>query len=242
MKYCPDTDEATRIDKIYERRNYDRDPNYSDSNPIYLKRIQRIERATLKTLEKVGLLRSISKLKVLDFGCGNGRWIGRWLAWGVMPWNITGIDIRDKALSRARTAFSQCEFISNGSGKIPCLDSSFDVVVLNIVISSILDIAIRHEVAGEIRRVLRPGGLIFWCDFTFNNPNNKDVKRVTAKDIYSLFPDFKMIDQKRIILAPPIARLIVPKSWLMAEIMETALPFLCTHIFAVLEKKRYGSA
>lgn len=228
--------EVARIDAIYSRRSYDTDPEYSDGNPVYLQRVQSMERATLAALKIAGLGKRLAELNILDFGCGNGRWFGRWIAWGAIPANLTGIDLRAKAIDLAHTTFPQCNFRVMREGLIPCADRSFDVIIQNVVFSSILDDILRYRAAAEMARVLRPSGVILWCDFTFNNPQNPNVRGVKKGDILALFPGFEAVVMKRIVLAPPIARRIVPLSRLTAEIIESAFPFLCTHIFALLRK------
>jgi len=228
--------EAARIDAIYSRRGYDTDPEYSDGNPVYLQRVQSMERTTLAALKIAGLGKRLAELNILDFGCGNGRWFGRWIAWGAVPANLTGVDLRAKAIDLAHATFSQCSFRVMHEGRVPCADGSFDVVVQNVVFSSILDDGLRHTAASEIARVLKPSGIILWCDFIFNNPQNPNVRGVKKGDIRALFPGFEAVVMKRIVLAPPLARRIVPLSWLAAEIAELSFPLLRTHIFAMLRK------
>ena len=229
--------EIKRINSVYDRRGYDVDPEYSDTNPIYLHRLQSVERATLSSLAAVGLENRLPEISILDYGCGNARWFGRWIAWGAMPDNLTGVDLRAKAIELARIRFPQCNFQVMRAGFVPYANDSFDVVVLNLVFSSILDEKLRHTAAAEIVRVLKPEGIVLWCDFTVNNPKNPNVKKVNKHDIQSLFPDLKTVVMKRIILAPPLARRLVPISWLVAEIAESCFPFLRTHIFSLLTRR-----
>lgn len=235
MNFYKERNEIERIDVVYSRRGYDTDPEYSDSNPVYLQRVQSMERATLKALKVAGLDKKLAELNILDFGCGNGRWFGRWLAWGAMPANLIGVDLRATAIDLAHASFPQCSFRVMHEGRVPC-DGSFDVVVQNVVFSSILDDGLRHTAASEIVRVLKPNGIVLWCDFTFNNPQNPNVRGVKKGDIRALFPGFEAVVMNRIVLAPPLARRIVPLSWLAAEIVESAFPFLRTYIFALLRK------
>ena len=47
----------------------------------------------------------------------------------------------------------------------------------------------RRAFAAEMRRVLRPDGLIVWYEFRVDNPRNPDVKAVTLAELRLLFPD-----------------------------------------------------
>ena len=228
--------EIERIEAIYSHRRYDTDLEYCDVNPIYLHRIHSMERATLLALKIAGLDRKLFDLKVLDLGCGNARWFGRWMAWGATPSNLTGVDLRKKAIELAHRSFPQCSFQTMDQGLIPFADASFDVVIQNLVFSSILDSNVRRKAATEMARVLKSDGVILWCDFIYNNPGNPNVRAVKKSEIRALFPGFDAVLMKKIILAPPIARRLVPFSWQTGVFLESCFPFLRTHVFAMLRK------
>jgi hypothetical protein len=90
-------------------------------------------------------------------------------------------------------------------------------------------------VAGEITRVLAPGGALLWYDFAVNNPWNPHVRKVDRKGLRELFPELSG-EIRSITLAPPIARFAAPKSWVLATMLE-AIPFLRTHLIGVLVKR-----
>lgn len=228
--------EIKRMESVYSQREYDTDPEYTDANPVYLHRIHSMERAALSGLKACGLEKKLAQLKILDFGTGNGRWFGRWIAWGATPSNLAGIDLRAKAVEMAHDTFPNVVIRPVVEGRIPFDDGSFDIVYQNIAFSSILDNTLRRNAALEISRVLRPGGVLLWCDIAFNNPANKNIKSVKLQDVLALFPKFKKVRSKKVILAPPLAKLVVPVSWLMADFLESCVPLLRTHIFAVLQK------
>jgi SAM-dependent methyltransferase len=231
-------EEGERLRQVYAARGYDRDPKYSELDPVYLHRIQSMERAALRALAKTGLAARLGELDILDFGCGNGRWFGRWLAWGAMPGRLVGVDAREDVLDLARHRFPTCRFEVVAPGALPIGDASFDVVTQNVVFSSILDPQLRSSSAAEIIRVLRPGGVVVWCDFVYDNPWNTNVKSVPLGQIRKLFPGFDIVCREKVVLAPPLARYLVPLSWLAAEVAELAIPFLRTHLVAVLRKPR----
>ena len=91
-----------------------------------------------------------------------------------------------------------------------------------------------RRMAEEIERVLAPGGVLLWYDFAFNNPRNPHVRKVTAGELRTLFPNL----QGRIAsvtLAPPIARAVAGVSWRLAMAL-SRVPWLQTHFLAVLRK------
>jgi len=85
-----------------------------------------------------------------------------------------------------------------------------------------------------MRRVLEPGGVILWYDFRYDNPRNPHVRGIGAREIRSLFPGCT-VRLRRVTLAPPIARRLVPFSWTVAYLVEK-LPLLRTHYLGVIYK------
>jgi len=84
----------------------------------------------------------------------------------------------------------------------------------------------------EMLRVLKPGGFVIWYDFWLN-PTNKQTRGIKPAEIRQLFPRCK-IQQKRVTLAPPIARRLVPFSWGLAYALES-LKFLNSHYLALIQ-------
>lgn len=82
--------------------------------------------------------------------------------------------------------------------------------------------------------LVKLGGGVLWYDFTYNNPNNPDVRGVPISRIMALFPSAKVRVQK-VTLAPPIARRVVPLSPHLYGLLNT-LPLLRTHALCYLEK------
>ena len=80
-----------------------------------------------------------------------------------------------------------------------------------------------------------PGGALLWYDFRVNNPRNPNVRGVGRKELRSLFPDLAG-EVRSATLAPPIARLVAPRSNWLATTLE-GFPFLRTHLLAVLVKR-----
>src|SRR5664280_1116446 len=193
--------EAERIVRIYSERGYDTDPTYCDLDPTYLNRVQSMERATLRAIRVTALAPRLAELLVLDYGCGNGRWFGRWIAWGARPENLYGVDVRPSALEMAQTTFPQSTFALLDNGAIQLANASMDIVFQNLVFSSILGDEMLKLAATEIIRVLRPGGFVFLCDLTVNNPVNPDVRALRANDVRQLFVDWEQVYSVRVVLA-----------------------------------------
>ena len=84
-------------------------------------------------------------------------------------------------------------------------------------------------------RVAKPDGCIIWYDFSYNNPQNANVRGIRRKEITELFPDCTYL-LRRVTLAPPVARYFVPVSWLFSMLLER-INLMNTHLMGVIKKK-----
>jgi len=222
-------EEEARIRQSYGARSWDA---YSWTSPAYQFMMQERERRILALLEAQGAL-PLAERSILEVGCGTGAWLRDFVKWGATPSNLVGIDLVDERVQQARRLCSPGTRVITGSGTdLAFPDASFDIVLQATVFTSILDSAIRSAVAREMLRVVRPGGFILWYDFHVNNPRNRDVRRVDGAELRTLFPNCR-IDSERATLAPPIARAVAPRSWVLATLLG-GIPALSTHTLAAM--------
>jgi hypothetical protein len=90
----------------------------------------------------------------------------------------------------------------------------------------------RHAMAAEMRRVVRPGGLILWYDLIVENPWNSSVHPLRKADIRRLFPNCSF-DLRRTGLAPSLARLLAGRAPRLASKAAGLAPF-CTHFVGAI--------
>jgi ubiquinone/menaquinone biosynthesis C-methylase UbiE len=225
--------EEARIRAAYARRD-EADTRYSWFNAGHQFNTQQRERQVLAVLRRYGFSNLDPKI-ILEIGCGTGQWLRDFLKWGARPENVTGIDLLPDRVARARQLCPDTLRIECGSAaQLPFSDERFDLVFQSMVFTSILDANLRRRVAAEMIRVGKSDGIILWYDYYLNNPWNKDVRGVKRREIYELFPGCR-IDLKRITLAPPLARLLVPYSYVICCLLEK-LPPLRTHYLGVIRK------
>lgn len=226
--------ELDRIRAEYGRR--DADPllvdRYSLFDAANLFMIQGRERAIIAALKAEGMT-SLCGLRILDVGCGSGAETRSLLAYGASPRLLHGVDMLAERIAVARHLAPHLHYIRGDAGHLPYATAAFDVVMQFTMFSSILDSELRRQTAYEMLRVLKPGGLILWYDFWLN-PTNRATRGVQPTEIKLLFPNCRYRFH-RMTLAPPIARRVVPHSWLTAQLLE-CLPFLRTHYLAVIRK------
>src|SRR6185503_5514590 len=101
--------------------------------------------------------------------------------------------------------------------------------------TSILVDSVRQKIASEMLRVVKPAGTILWYDFFYDNPQNPNVRGISRREVRKLFPNCN-IELLAITLAPPLARRLVPLSWLAAAALER-LRVLNTHYIGAIRKR-----
>jgi SAM-dependent methyltransferase len=229
--------EADRIAAEYARRDASIPADrYSAALPAPLVLRQSRERAVLAALRRAGMV-PLAGREILDVGCGGGQWLADFETWGADRARLAGIDLIPGRVEAARARLTPGADVRQGdAGELPWPDGRFDVVLQSMLFSSVLEASMRTAIAGEMMRVLAPGGVIVWNDFFVDNPRNRAVRGVRRAEIASLFPGFR-VDRRRITLAAPIARRLAPRSELAAIVLE-ALRVLNTHYLCVLTRER----
>ncbi|KXS44026.1 MAG: hypothetical protein AWU59_752 [Methanolobus sp. T82-4] len=149
---------------------------------------------------------------VLDAGCGNGRYL--------LPlsknFDVVGTDISVNALLKAgqylEKGGSQAGCVASSITHLPFLSNSFDAIVCYGVLQHLFENE-RLLAIEEIRRVLRPGGLVFFEVFgtddmrfggyeleknTFCRKNGVIYHYFTEEELKLLFRDFAIKEIKSI--------------------------------------------
>ncbi len=194
----------------------DRD-RYSLFEPAVSFHFQQRQRAVLGLLRKHGFT-PLRDRTVLEVGCGSGSVLLEYLSYGCRPEHLHGIDLLAGRLDEAHACLPHLRLMRADGQDLPYAAGAFDVVLQYTVFTSILDDAARIRVAREMLRVLKPGGMIVWYDFWLN-PTNRQTRGVRPAEIRHLFPHCRL-ESHRITLAPPLARRIAPRSWLLALLLE----------------------
>jgi SAM-dependent methyltransferase len=196
--------------------------------------IQERERHVLRLLDRYRMMPLAGK-KILEVGCGTGKWLRDLVAWGADPELLFGVELLEASVARARRLCPGTVTIECGSAaSLSFPAQSFDIVLQATMFTSVLDGVMRQAIAAEMLRVLRPGGLIIWYDFFFKNPRHSYVRPVTRAEIQTLFPGCSL-DLRRVSLAPPLARLLAPRAWPVCSVLSRISP-LCTHYLGAIRR------
>ncbi len=193
------------------------------------------KRSLLRLLHREGIA-SLSRLRILDVGCGPGDWLLDFVSWGATPDLLCGIDIDEQQIAAASRKLPTADLRLGNACELPWPDGCFDLVLQATVFTSILNTEFKKAIAAEIIRVTRPVGLILWFDFRFNNPWNRHVRGIGGNELRRLFPGCS-VSLNRVTLLPPLARHVVPVSWVLGLLLEK-IPPLRTHILACIRSPR----
>ena len=167
---------------------------------------------------------------ILEIGAGQGGNIPMLLDMGFTENNIVVNELLPERIAALKTNYHNIKLVEGDALKIN-VNQTFDIVFQSTVFTSILRNEDRINLATKMWEMLKPGGIILWYDFIYNNPNNSAVKKVGVTEVKKLFPNAVKTKIVKVTLAPPIGRR-VGKLYHLVN-----LPFLRSHILAVFQKQ-----
>lgn len=226
--------ERERIQTIYaERDRLGKKGEHAWHIPVaaYQDSIKR--RLLTRALQK-SIGNELSDVSALDVGCGIGGFLRMLVEYGANPTRLVGTEFLQDRLETARL-MSPSGITWHLGGLDQDFGGDFDLVCAQTVFTSILDDALRKNLADKMWEHLKPGGWVLVFDFRYNNPSNKNVRKVTRKELLKWWPStqtYYFTDM----LAPPLARLFVSNSWLIVELITLLVPFLRSHFVYVVRK------
>jgi hypothetical protein len=112
------------------------------------------------------------------------------------------------------------------------LDEERPIFFQSTVFTSILENDFRQRLAKRMWKLTKPGGIVLWYDFEFNNPRNPNVRGVPWREVRAYFPHATHVMKKKTTLAPPIGRRVGR----LYNFLD--FPFLRTHCIAAFRKDR----
>jgi ubiquinone/menaquinone biosynthesis C-methylase UbiE len=230
--------DLTRLRAEYEKRKerFAGSDVYSWLNPANLFAIHRRQQIALKALRKYGFS-DLTGVRLLEIGCGGGGVLTEYLGFGFLPGHLFGVDLLYDRLEEAHQRLPGSHLINSDGQHLPFLTHSFDLVMQYTALSSILDPDIRQRIGHEMVRVLNRNGLILWYDFWLN-PTNPQTHGIRPGEIRRMFPGCTY-DFNKITLAPPIARRVVPLSWMLSLFLEK-LGIFNSHFLVIIRPSSYS--
>ena len=145
--------------------------------------------------------------KVLELGCGDGKTLAALVAG---EFQVTGIDVSPTAVNLAKEKIGdKAKFVVGGVCSLPFKRKSFDAVVAIHVFDHLTENE-RKLAVKEAKRVLKPGGVLFFEGFsvkdfrfgkgvevepkTFRRKNNVWYHYFSLVEAKRLFFDFELVN------------------------------------------------
>lgn len=219
--------EEERIRKAYEQRITD---GSSSRQAVYSVYNKKAFEERCRVFEKILRRRfaDTSKINFLEIGAGGGHNLGFFHSLGI-PW--ANIHANELLADRVTEIRKNCPGAVVHDGNAMDMKGAFDVVFQSTVFTSILDVAIKKQLAEKMWALLRPGGVILWYDFQYDNPNNRNVKGIGRGEVRDLFNKAARSEFHKVTLAPPVGR-----RFQRAYGFLNMFPFLRTHLVAAIYK------
>ncbi|MBM4791009.1 class I SAM-dependent methyltransferase [Streptomyces sioyaensis] len=99
---------------------------------------------------------------VLDYGCGYGRLTAELAGLGYGA--VRGVDVSAALIARGRREHPELDLLRWAGFPLPFEDGAFDAALLFAVLTCVPGDADQTAIAGELGRLVRPGGVLYLSD------------------------------------------------------------------------------
>jgi SAM-dependent methyltransferase len=133
-----------------------------------------------------------SQARILDHGCGYGRLLDQLSGAGYG--NTVGMDFSEKMLMRCRSQFPHLTVVQNDGLTLPFRDRAFDAVLLFALLTCIPSDNDQRVLLAEVRRVLRPEGILYISDLLINTDVRNLERYERDADQFGVYGVFELPD------------------------------------------------
>lgn len=127
---------------------------------------------------------------ILDVGCGYGRTLDELYHNGYR--NLIGIDFSSGMIERGKLQFPYLDLRVKNDAKIDMPDASVDAVILFAVLTCIRTNEEQEQLLSEIKRVLKPRGILYVNDFLLNTDARNLSRYEKFKEVYGVYGVFEL--------------------------------------------------
>jgi len=129
--------------------------------------------------------------RILDLGCGYGRALGLLFDHGYR--NLIGFDPAPAMIAMARARYPAIEFNElNSAPRLPLPDNSVDATILFSVLTCVPTDKGQRGIVDEVRRVLRPGGLLYISDLWLQTDDRNRERYARDEPKYGIYGVFDL--------------------------------------------------
>lgn len=203
---------------------------------------QLAERAMIHCLRALGVTSpaELRRQRIVDVGCGDGRWLGYLERSGADPAKLAGTDLSPERVARARECCRTTNLTVSSAFRLPYDDDAFDIALLILVMHNVEEDDLRAQLASELVRIVRPGGAVIYNDGSgaWRAPH---FRPTTKDELARWFAPLQLVARRGSYLHPRIRRgrrLLLP----LAERLQWGFQNYCCAIRIDQEvKKRHGA-
>lgn len=166
-------------------------------------------------------IQSLYDVRVLDVGCGEGRWLRKFVDWGAQPKNLAGIDVNSGIISLAQQLSApEINFVAGHADVLPYQDKSFDIILVIGVLQHILDPILQQKIGQELLRVLSEDGMIISYNYNkrgrsrvTNTVLTKNIIGIETEELKNFFGDNVTIFYEDGFLSDGIIHYVAESEW-----------------------------
>lgn len=128
--------------------------------------------------------------RILDVGCGYGRTLDELYRLGYKE--LIGVDFSEGMIQRGRLQFPHLDLRVKKEAAIDLPDHSVDAVILFAVLTCIRENEEQAALIKEIKRVLKPGGILYINDFLLNTDERNITRYEKFSSKYGVYGVFEL--------------------------------------------------
>lgn len=133
---------------------------------------------------------TLSKSKILDYGCGYGRTCAELIKNGYS--DVVGVDISSEMINRGLSLHPTLNLKHVDYGILPFKDNTFSACTLLAVLTCIPTDTGQKEVINELYRVLNPNGILYISDYPLQQDNRNNARYRQFENEYGNFGVFRL--------------------------------------------------
>ncbi len=127
--------------------------------------------------------------RILDIGCGYGRVLNE--LWQEGFCKSCGIDFSSKMIAKGNVLYPHLD-LQETEMPFAVEDNHFDAVILVAVLTCIVEDRAQKNLVDEIRRTLKPGGILYINDFLINEDERNKARYNTFEKKYKTYGVFEL--------------------------------------------------
>ncbi len=229
-------DAQVRTKEIYNiyYANKSQDRNDLLLNPEVMFQSLAVRRAWIESLRGVS-----REVRILDIGGGAGSELALLLELGFPAEQLAMVDIIPERIEAAKRRFPIQDIRCEDAQHLTWPDGAFDVVMEGTIFLQITDDRLAKNIAREMLRVLRPGGILLLADWRYDGGREGllAVDRNRVRRLFAINQGHCRLEKVvNSALIPPLGRFLSSKLPSLYFLVQKIVPFSVGHVIYVLRK------